>query len=78
MLRTTFNTGRPYTTLGQVIISEFRDDGMVYFSDTSRGIFGKFEPIFTPECDRELRAETLAAYDSGHYTDVGFDVAPRA
>lgn len=73
-MRVQFNTGRLYTAIGQVIVAELRDDGRIYFYDTSRMIDGKTVPLHEDHV-RGIKAagplalirETMNVYDNGLY-----------
>lgn len=79
---TNFNTGRGYTSAGQIIDiiaikSGETDTGGalvdIYFSDTSRGITGKFshQGFFKfPTRDTVLQGRLLTLYDKGGYEGV--------
>lgn len=64
MTRVTFNTGRLYTALGQVVTAEVRDD-QVLFKDHSRGICG--EIAGTPSPIESVPHWVMARYDKNEY-----------
>jgi hypothetical protein len=57
-----FNTGRKYTSQGQIIKATLHDDGVVTFFDRSRGIDGQF--ILGQHCSFG-ETEVMHWYDSG-------------
>jgi hypothetical protein len=60
-----FNTGRRYTSYGQLITATLHDDGVVTFMDHSRMIDGEFA---LPLHCRLSQTEVMHWYDSGMYT----------
>lgn len=59
-----FNTGRRYTSAGQLITATLHDDGVVTFMDHSRMIDGEFPmPEFSTFGDRLV----MQMYDNGRY-----------
>lgn len=74
MLKTQFNTGRPYTAKGQRIVAMAVHDGMgerrrkgIIFSDLDRGIDGFIPLVKLPEDRIALQDQTLHNYDYGNY-----------
>jgi hypothetical protein len=76
MNRITFNTGRKYTTLGQVITAEVRE-GCVLFKDHSRLICGEIEGVPPSSTPGPFATWVMGRYDRNEYrmsTDaIGLD-----
>jgi hypothetical protein len=69
-----FNTGRAYTTQGQIIRAKVDTDGSVLFADDSRSIDGRIAKpkyidfrVARPSTEAELRAYVMSAYDRNEY-----------
>ena len=76
----TFNTGRKYTTEGQIITAVFIPErvdeewelqiGTLYFNDESRGILGKYNHVSFNQgliTGHEVEQVLMAMYDRGGY-----------
>lgn len=65
----TFNTGRQYTTEGQIITAAVQEDGSILFNDHSRGIWGKLAHNEEDYCDswKSFQEFVLWSYDLGGY-----------
>ena len=69
VLRHNWNTGRLYTTKGQLIEAVLLKDGMIQFRDYSRGITGEFK-IRRPEfiqTGKDLEIAVMYSYDNHEY-----------
>lgn len=63
-MRITFNTGRLYTTLGQIITAEVREDKTL-FKDHSRLICGEIDG--TPPNQASFASWVMRHYDRNNY-----------
>jgi hypothetical protein len=63
-MKITFNTGRLYTALGQVITAEVRD-GKTLFKDHSRLICGEIDGV--PPLQGSMPQWVMEHYDQNHY-----------
>jgi hypothetical protein len=59
-----FNTGRKYTSDGQLIVATLHDDRTVTFMDHSRGISGQFELGLPADLSESI---VMDHYDNLHY-----------
>lgn len=82
MDRITFNTHRPYTAEGQVIVAEVWGVA-VLFHDTSRMVMGSIAFVDEIEVHEVTRWPhrfmrfVLDAYDHGNYTGISSAEAPK-
>jgi len=70
-----FNTGRPYSDKGQVIILMREQDGSLVFYDYTRDVLGHLDVQWngTP-----VPAALMQRYDQGYYSDVSSLIVRRA
>jgi hypothetical protein len=65
-MEATWNTGRKYTSAGQIIKARVQPDGSILFADFSRGVDGMIDkPSVKIDSEAALKAVVMAAYD--HY-----------
>lgn len=71
LLQATFNTGRGYTSEGQVITAAVVEGRDVYFNDHSRCIWGKLDELYPYKHPDAILLEefVMGAYDHGRYVD---------
>ena len=63
-----WNTGRQYTSGGQVITARVQADGSILFADYSRGVDGLIDkPPVEIDSEAALKAVVMRAYDSHAY-----------
>jgi hypothetical protein len=63
-----WNTGRKYTSAGQVIKARVMADGSILFADMSRGVDGVIaKPPVKIRSEAALKAVVMRAYDSNAY-----------
>ena len=68
-MKAEWNTGRLYTTEGQVIRAETQPDGTILFWDRSRSVGGRIaQPNVQIFNERDLRDYVMTAYDQNDYT----------